>query len=197
MRKAEVSRETKETRITITLGLDGSGKAQIATGIPFLDHMLELFTRHGLFDLALKAEGDLQVDAHHTVEDVGICLGRALRDALGGAEGIRRYGWAVLPMDESLATVALDLGGRPYLAFVIPTLEGELGGFSMELLPEFFQAFCNQAGANLHVRIDAGRNRHHIAEAIFKAFAKALSQAVSIDPRVQGVPSTKGRICET
>ena len=196
MRKGEVVRETRETQISLTLELDGEGTCDISTGVGFLDHMLELFARHGLFDLQVNARGDLEVDGHHTVEDVGICLGLAVRDALGSAEGIRRYGWMVLPMDEALATVALDLGGRPYLAVDLPTLDGEMGGFAMELLPEFFKAFCNNAGANLHIRIDAGRNRHHIAEAIFKAFARSLDQAVSHDPRVKGVPSTKGRIGE-
>ncbi|UCF30888.1 MAG: imidazoleglycerol-phosphate dehydratase HisB [bacterium] len=194
MRRSDIQRETKETSIGLTLGLDGSGQADIETGVPFLDHMLDLFTRHGLFDLSVRATGDLEVDAHHTVEDVGICLGQAVKESLGEAAGIRRYGWAVLPMDEALAMVAIDIGGRPYLAFSIPSLDGIVGGFSMELVPEFFQAFCNNAGANLHIRVDHGRNRHHIAEAVFKAFAKALDQATSVDPRVQGVPSTKGRI---
>jgi imidazoleglycerol-phosphate dehydratase len=196
MRRGEVVRETKETRVSLNLELDGQGKSEISTGVGFLDHMLELFARHGLFNLEVAATGDLEIDAHHTVEDIGICLGLAIRDALGSGEGIRRYGWALLPMDEALATVALDLGGRPYLSISLPTLEGEMGGFAMELLPEFFQAFCNNAGANLHIRIDSGRNRHHISEAIFKAFAKALDQSVAIDPRVQGIPSTKGKISE-
>lgn len=196
MRRGEVVRETKETRVSLNLELDGQGTSDISTGVGFLDHMLELFARHGLFNLEIEAKGDLEIDAHHTVEDIGICLGLAVRDALGSREGIHRYGWALLPMDEALATVAIDLGGRPYLSVSLPTLEGEMGGFAMELLPEFFQAFCNNAGANLHIRIDSGRNRHHIAEAIFKAFAKALDRSVMIDPRVQGVPSTKGRISE-
>jgi imidazoleglycerol-phosphate dehydratase len=196
MRKGEVVRETSETRILMNLALDGQGISDVSTGLGFLDHMLELFARHGLFDLEVRCNGDLEVDAHHTVEDVGICLGLAVREALGSAQGIKRYGWVVLPMDEALATVALDLGGRPYLAVTLPTLEGDVGGFAMELLPEFFQAFCNNAGANLHIRVDSGRNRHHMAEATFKAFSKALDQAVSLDPRVQGVPSTKGRIGE-
>ncbi len=196
MRKGEVIRETSETRISMNLELDGQGTSDISTGVGFLDHMLELFSRHGLFDLEVRCKGDLEVDAHHTVEDVGICLGLAVKEALGSAKGIRRYGWVVLPMDEALATVALDLGGRPYLAVSVPTLDGDIGGFAMELLPEFFQAFCNNAGANLHIRVDAGRNRHHMAEAIFKAFSKALDQAVTVDPRVQGVPSTKGRLGE-
>jgi len=196
MRIGEILRNTKETSITIKLDLDGTGASRISTGIGFFDHMLELFARHGLFDLDVQGKGDLEVDAHHTVEDVGICLGQALRKALGSCEGIRRYGWALLPMDEALAAVALDLGGRPYFSVSLPTLEGEMGGFSMELLPEFFQAFCNNAGANLHIRMEAGRNRHHITEAIFKAFAKALDQAVTIDPRVQGIPSTKGKLGE-
>jgi len=196
MRKGEVIRETSETQILMNLELDGKGTSDISTGVGFLDHMLELFARHGLFDLEVRCRGDLKVDAHHTVEDVGICLGLAVKEALGSAKGIKRYGWVVLPMDEALATVALDLGGRPYLAVSLPTLDGDIGGFAMELLPEFFQAFCNNAGANLHIRVDSGRNRHHMAEAIFKAFSKALDQAVTIDPRVQGVPSTKGRLGE-
>jgi imidazoleglycerol-phosphate dehydratase len=196
MRKGEVIRETSETRISMNLELDGQGTSEISTGVGFLDHMLELFSRHGLFDLEVRCKGDLEVDAHHTVEDVGICLGLAVKEALGSAKGIKRYGWVVLPMDEALATVALDLGGRPYLAVSVPTLDGDIGGFAMELLPEFFQAFCNNAGANLHIRVDSGRNRHHMAEAIFKAFSKALDQAVTVDPRVQGVPSTKGRLGE-
>ncbi len=196
MRCGEVHRDTKETSIRLTIDLDGKGRSEVATGVSFLDHMLDLFSRHGLFDLEVQAQGDLDVDAHHTVEDVGICLGRAVKDALGGGEGIRRYGWAILPMDEALVTVALDLGGRPYLSFSIPSLDGGMGDFSMELIPEFFQAFCNNAGANMHIRVESGRNRHHIAEAIYKAFSKALDQAVSVDPRVEGVPSTKGKIGE-
>ena len=196
MRKGAVIRETSETRISMNLDLDGQGTFDIATGVGFLDHMLELFARHGLFDLEVNCKGDLGVDAHHTVEDVGICLGLAVKEALGSAKGIKRYGWILLPMDEALASVALDLGGRPYLAVSLPTIEGDVGGFAMELLPEFFQAFCNNAGANLHIRVDSGRNRHHIAEAIFKAFSRALDQAVAFDPRVQGVPSTKGRLGE-
>lgn len=196
MRKGEVVRETSETRISMSLELDGQGTSNVSTGVGFLDHMLDLFARHGLFDLEVRCKGDLDVDAHHTVEDVGICLGLTVKEALGSAKGIKRYGWVVLPMDEALATVALDLGGRPYLAVSLPTLDGDIGGFAMELLPEFFQAFCNNAGANLHIRVDSGRNRHHMAEAIFKAFSKALDQAVTIDPRVQGVPSTKGRLGE-
>lgn len=194
MRKGDVIRETSETQISLNLELDGQGVSDASTGVGFLDHMLELFARHGLFDLEVRCKGDLEVDAHHTVEDVGICLGLAVKEALGSAKGIKRYGWVVLPMDEALATVALDLGGRPYLAMSLPTLDGDIGGFAMELLPEFFQAFCNNAGANLHIRVDSGRNRHHMAEAIFKAFSKALDQAVTLDPRVQDVPSTKGRL---
>ena len=196
MRTGEVVRNTKETSIAVKVDLDGKGASRISTGIGFFDHMLELFAKHGLFDLEVQGKGDLEVDAHHTVEDVGICLGQAVRNALGASEGIRRYGWALLPMDEALAAVALDLGGRPYFSILLPTLEGDMGGFSMELVPEFFQAFCNNAGANLHIRMEAGRNRHHMTEAIFKAFAKALDQAVTIDPRVKGVPSTKGKLGE-
>jgi imidazoleglycerol-phosphate dehydratase len=194
MRKGEVIRETSETKISMKLALDGQGVSDISTGVGFLDHMLELFARHGFFDLEVHCKGDLEVDAHHTVEDVGICLGLAVKEALGSAKGVRRYGWAVLPMDEALATIAVDLGGRPYLAVSLPTLDGDIGGFAMELLPEFFQAFTNNAGANLHIRLDSGRNRHHMAEAIFKGFAKALDQAVTIDPRVEGVLSTKGKL---
>jgi imidazoleglycerol-phosphate dehydratase len=194
MRKGEINRETSETRISLSLDLDGQGVSDISTGVGFLDHMLELFARHGFFDLQVRCKGDLEVDAHHTVEDVGICLGLAVREALGSAKGIRRYGWAILPMDEALASVAIDLGGRPYLAVSLPTLDGDIGGFAMELLPEFFQAFTNNAGANLHIRVDSGRNRHHMAEAIFKGFSKALDQAVTLDPRVEGVLSTKGRL---
>lgn len=196
MRKGSITRETSETQISLNLQLDGQGASEVSTGLGFLDHMLELFARHGLFDLEVQCKGDLDVDSHHTVEDVGICLGLAVKEALGSAAGIKRYGWVVLPMDEALATVALDLGGRPYLAVSLPTLEGDIGGFAMELLPEFFQAFCNNAGANLHIKVDSGRNRHHMAEAIFKAFSKALDQAVTVDPRVEGVPSTKGRLGE-
>ena len=196
MRNGEVTRDTSETVISMNLELDGQGTSEISTGVGFLDHMLELFARHGLFDLEVSCKGDLDVDAHHTVEDVGICLGLAVKDALGSAKGIKRYGWVILPMDEALATVAIDLGGRPYLSVSLPTLDGDIGGFAMELLPEFFQAFCNNAGANLHIRVDSGRNRHHMAEAIFKAFSKALDQAVTVDPRVQGVLSTKGRLGE-
>jgi len=196
MRKGEVIRETSETHILMNLELDGQGTSDVSTGVGFLDHMLELFARHGLFDLEVRCKGDLEVDAHHTVEDVGICLGLAVKEALGSAKGIKRYGWVILPMDEALATVVLDLGGRPYLAVSLPTLDGDIGGFAMELLPEFFQAFCNNAGANLHIRVDSGRNRHHMAEAIFKAFSKALDQAVTVDPRVEGVLSTKGRLGE-
>ena len=196
MRRGEIVRETRETRISLNLELDGQGASNISTGVGFFDHMLELFARHGFFDLDIMATGDLNVDAHHTVEDIGICLGLSLKEALGSGEGIRRYGWSLLPMDEALAGVALDLGGRPYLSVTLPTLDGEMGGFAMELLPEFFQAFSNNAGANLHIKVDAGRNRHHIAEAIFKAFAKALDQAVSIDPRIKGVLSTKGSLGE-
>ena len=196
MRKGIIKRETSETQISMELDLDGQGVSDVSTGVGFLDHMLELLARHGLFDLTVMCKGDLEVDAHHTVEDVGICLGLAVKEALGGSTGIKRYGWVVLPMDEALATVALDLGGRPYLAVSMPTLDGDIGGFAMELLPEFFQAFCNNAGANLHIRVDSGRNRHHMAEAIFKAFSKALDQAVTVDPRVEGVLSTKGRLGE-
>jgi imidazoleglycerol-phosphate dehydratase len=195
MRKATISRETKETKISLSLTLDGKGVCRSRSGVAFLDHMLDLTARHGVLDITLDAKGDLEVDTHHTVEDVGIVLGQAVRQAIGEGKGIRRYGWAMVPMDEALATVVLDLSGRPYFSLVAPPLTGKVGAFAMELLPEFFQAFANNAGANLHIKVEGGKNRHHIAEAAFKGFAKALDQAVTVDPRLEGaVPSTKGTI---
>jgi imidazoleglycerol-phosphate dehydratase len=195
MRKATISRETKETKISLSLTLDGKGVCRAHSGVAFLDHMLDLTARHGVLDITLDAKGDLEVDTHHTVEDVGIVLGQAVRQAIGEGKGIRRYGWAMVPMDEALATVALDLSGRPYFALTAPPLTGKVGAFAMELLPEFFQAFANNAGANLHIKVEGGKNRHHIAEAAFKGFAKALDLAVTLDPRLEGaVPSTKGTI---
>jgi len=195
MRRADVDRKTKETQISLSLVLDGKGICRAKTGVAFLDHMLDLVARHGVLDLTVDARGDLEVDTHHTVEDVGIVLGQAVRKAIGEGKGIRRYGWAMVPMDEALATVALDLSGRPHFALTSPPLTGKVGAFAMELLPEFFQAFANNAGANLHLKVEGGKNRHHIAEAAFKGFAKALDQAVTIDRRLEGeVPSTKGTI---
>ncbi len=191
-RTATVERKTKETQITLTIALDGSGTARVRTGIGFLDHMLDLLARHGGFDLRVRAKGDLHVDDHHLVEDVGIVLGQALKKALGKKEGISRYGWALVPMDEALAICALDLGGRPYLAYELAPRAKRIKAFDTELVEEFFRAVVNAAGMNLHLRQAAGRNSHHIIEAGFKAFARALGQAVERSGRVKGVPSTKG-----
>ena len=191
-RKAEVHRKTRETDIALSLTLDGEGKSETSTGVAFLDHMLELLARHGLMNLAVKATGDTRVDAHHTVEDVGICLGQALRDALGDRNGIRRFGDCAAPMEDSLAQVALDLGGRGSLVFRAEFPSEKTGEFDVHLIEEFLRAFAANAGMNLHVNVPYGRNSHHVAEAIFKALAKALDHATQIDPRIKGVPSTKG-----
>lgn len=193
-RSAEISRQTKETRVKISLNLDGTGKSSPETGVGFLNHMLDLFARHSLIDLTVNAEGDLEVDAHHTVEDVGIVLGQALEKALGDKRGIYRYGWANLPMDESLAHVALDLSGRPAFVFNVKFTSGTIGDFPTELIEEFFKALANSAKMNLHIAVPYGTNNHHIAEAIFKATARALRQAVGLDPRNNDVPSTKGSL---
>ncbi|MBM4329815.1 MAG: imidazoleglycerol-phosphate dehydratase HisB [Deltaproteobacteria bacterium] len=193
-RKAIVSRETKETAIKIELNLDGTGMQRISTTIPFLDHMLSLLAAHGLFDLTVQAKGDTDIDFHHTVEDVGICLGKALKQAVGGKEGIRRYGSAFIPMDESLASVHIDLSGRPYLVYDLPLRRRKIGDFDTELVKEFFQALANNAAITLHAKAAYGSNGHHMVEALFKAFGRALRQAVSPDERVRGVPSTKGKL---
>jgi imidazoleglycerol-phosphate dehydratase len=193
-RTATVKRKTRETDIELTFAIDGSGRSDISTGIGFFDHMLELFAKHGLFDLQLKAKGDLNVDAHHTVEDVGLALGQALREALGDKKGLSRYGWCLLPMDDALARIALDCSGRPYLAYEAPEDAGPIGDFPFQLLEEFLRAFSVQGGLNLHVTLLDGRDTHHMAEAVFKGLARALDQATQIDPRVQGVPSTKGQL---
>jgi len=193
-RTATVTRKTRETDITLTLSIDGTGKSEISTGIGFFDHMLELFTKHGLFDLQLQAKGDLQVDGHHTVEDVGLALGQALREALGDKQGLARYGWCLLPMDDALARIALDCSGRPYLAYDTPEETGTIENFPFQLLEEFLRAFSVQGGLNLHVALLDGRDAHHMAEAVFKGLGRALDQATRIDPRVQGVPSTKGQL---
>lgn len=193
-RKARKYRKTSETEISLSLGLDGKGLGKIKTGIPFFDHMLNLFARHGLFDLEVKAKGDLDVDLHHTVEDVGIVLGQALATALGKKEGIRRYGCAHVPMDETLARVVVDLSGRPYLELRGLNRRGRAGNFSAQLVEEFLRALSVQGGMNLHAEILYGRDVHHQIEALFKALAKALQEAVKRDSRVKGVPSTKGRI---
>ena len=191
-RTSKVHRKTAETDISISLNVDGTGKSKIATGVPFLDHMLTLFAKHGLFDLDVKAVGDIEVDFHHTVEDTGIVLGQCFREALGKKEGIRRYGWCLLPMDETLAQIALDLSGRPLLVYVAPKRVEAIGGnFSYQLVEEFLRAFSSSLLANLHVEIVRGRDAHHMAEAIFKGLAKSLDQATTHDPRVTGVPSTK------
>ncbi|HYA42558.1 MAG TPA: imidazoleglycerol-phosphate dehydratase HisB [Syntrophobacteraceae bacterium] len=189
-----VERKTKETQISAEIVLDGTGKTEIDTGVPFLDHMLSLFAVHGLFDLKIKATGDLEVDAHHTVEDIGICLGLALSTALGDRKDIVRYGQFTVPMDEALASVSLDLSNRPFLVFNSPPMADRAGGFETELAPEFFRAFCQNGGLTLHIRILYGANTHHMIEAAFKAFACALSMAVSFDPRRSGIPSSKGRL---
>lgn len=193
-RTATVKRRTRETDIELTFAVDGSGRAQIATGVGFFDHMLELFAKHGLFDLQLKAQGDLNVDAHHTVEDVGLALGQALRESLGDKKRLCRYGWCLLPMDDALARIALDCSGRPYLAYEAPEEAGPIGDFPFQLIEEFLRAFSVQGGLNLHVALLDGRDTHHMAEAVFKGLARALDQATQIDPRVQGVPSTKGQL---
>jgi imidazoleglycerol-phosphate dehydratase len=192
-RRATVTRKTRETEIHLTLALDGTGRSAVATGIPFMDHMLELFSRHGLFDLDVTAKGDLEVDAHHTMEDLGLVLGQALREAVGDKAGIRRYGWCALPMDEALALVSLDLSGRPCLVYAVPAPAVRVKDIDTRLFQEFFQALVNQAGMTLHLRLLSGEEVHHVIEAIFKGFAKALDQAVAAEPRTQGkIPSTKG-----
>jgi len=192
-RHAKIDRKTTETKISVELQIDGSGTSAITTKIPFFDHMLSLFARHGLFDLNVTADGDIDVDFHHTVEDVGIALGQAFAKALGNKSGIRRYGWAYLPMDETLTRVVIDFSGRPYLEYRSPSGVGPIGGaFSFQLVEEFLRAFSVHAGANLHAEILYGRDSHHMAESVFKGLAKAADQACQIDPRVQGVPSTKG-----
>ena len=192
-RRAEISRETSETAITVALGLDGEGRADIATGIGFLDHMLTALARHGLFDLKIRAKGDLHIDFHHTTEDVGIVIGQCLRQALGDKRGIRRYGAAVIPMDEALAEAAVDISGRPFLAWSVTFAQPKIGEMDTELFEEFFRALAFNAGITLHVTQKAGSNAHHVAEACFKALARALREAVEPDPRaISAIPSTKG-----
>lgn len=188
------TRKTKETDINLTINLDGQGKTQIDTGIPFFDHMLDGFARHGLFDLEVKAKGDTGVDSHHTIEDVGIVLGQAVTDALGGKAGIKRYGYFVLPMDETLALCAVDLSGRPYLKYSADFTVPRLGTLDTEMVREFFYAVSYSAAMNLHVKIMEAGNNHHMAEAMFKAFGKALDMAVSMEPRISEVWSTKGTL---
>ncbi len=191
-RRAEVRRKTKETDIALKLNLDGSGKHSVTTGVPFFDHMLSLMAYHSSIDLSVKAKGDIGVDAHHTVEDVGICLGDSIRKALGEAMGIRRYGMATIPMDETLVSVALDFSMRPCLVFNMKLRKSKIGSFDPELVEEFFKALCNHAKITLHINLLYGRNSHHMIEAVFKAFGRAVRGAVSLDERAGGVPSTKG-----
>ncbi len=193
-RSATIERITRETQVRLTLEIDGTGEAKICTSVPFLDHMLDLFTRHGLFNLVVEAKGDIDIDYHHTVEDIGIVLGNAVRQAVGDKKGIRRYGHAVVPMDETLAEVTIDLSGRPYLVYHVELPKVKIGDLDVELVKEFFQAFTNNCGANVHLNIRYGDNVHHIIEACFKATARALDLATSLDPRIQGVMSTKGML---
>ena len=194
MRTATITRTTKETDIALQLNLDGSGKTSLNTGVGFFDHMLDALSRFALLDLTLTCQGDIQVDAHHTVEDVGICLGRAIREALGDRAGIRRVGSAYLPMDEALAFAAIDISGRPYLAFDADFTSPMVGAFDTQLAEEFFRAVAVNAGLTVHVKVLAGRNDHHKLEALFKAFGLALRDAAAVDPRVTGVLSTKGAL---
>ena len=193
-RTAKTERKTKETQVTVEMNLDGEGKYEVDTGIGFLDHMLAHFSKHGKIDLTLKADGDLQVDAHHTVEDVGLVLGDAFRQALDDRKGIKRYGHAVTPMDDALTVVTVDLSNRPFLAYHVGTTPGTPPPFDISLAKEFFQAFTNRCGMNLHINVSYGENEHHILEAIFKALARALDQASGFDERISGVRSTKGAL---
>src|SRR5882672_6962585 len=193
-RVGKVERKTKETSITVEIDLDGTGRCVIDTPLPFLSHMLEQIGRHGGFDLTVKATGDVEIDGHHTTEDLGIVLGRAVLEALGDRKGIRRYGSATLPMDEALVTAALDLSGRPFFVWRVAMPKAKIGTWDVELAEVFFEAFARSAQANLHVVLHEGQNLHHIVEISFKAFAKALRMATEIDPRALGVPSTKGML---
>lgn len=195
MRSAKVSRNTLETQIAVELALDGSGKASFETGLPFLDHMLDQIARHGMLDLAIQARGDLHIDAHHTVEDIGITLGQAFNQAIGDKKGLRRYGHAYVPLDEALSRVVLDISGRPGLVFNCRFVRGTVGDFDVDLIREFFQGFVNHALVTLHIDNLAGDNAHHQAETLFKAFGRALRMALEFDPRMAGMtPSTKGTL---
>jgi len=193
-RTAKVERKTKETDISLSLNLDGRGQARIETGMPFFNHMLDSFTRHGLFDIDISAKGDLDVDYHHTVEDVGLVLGQAFKEALGDKQGIRRFGQASCPLDETLASIVVDLSGRPYLYYNVKIRPGRVGDFDTDLPHEFYAAFANQLGMNLHIDVLRGENPHHIIEACFKAFARAMDMATQFDARIQGILSTKGSL---
>ena len=191
-RKATVERKTKETEITVSLNLDGTGSYDIKTPLPFLSHMLEQIARHGLIDLEIDAQGDVEIDGHHTTEDIGIVFGKALLDALGDRQGIRRYGAATLPMDEARVSTALDLSGRPFFVWRVSLPKAKLGNWDVELAEVFFEAVARTAQCNLHIVLEEGSNLHHIVEITFKSFARALRNAIEVDPRVAGVPSTKG-----
>ncbi len=193
-RQAEITRTTKETDIQVALNLDGSGISKINSGIPFLDHMLDLFARHGLFDLEVSCNGDTQIDDHHSVEDIAICLGQAFLQALGDKQGIVRYGHSYVPMDETLARAVVDLSGRYFLVYNVENTRPQVGTFSVELAEHFWHSFAEQCKCNLHIELLYGRNQHHIIEAVFKATTRALSQAVRMDDRIQGVMSTKGKL---
>ncbi len=193
-RVATVARKTKETDLRVELALDGSGQYEVSTGVPFFDHMLESFAKHGLFDLQIRAKGDLEVDTHHTVEDVGIALGQAVREALGDAAGIRRYGTQVLPMSEAKVEVSLDVSNRAYLVYQVKLGNDRIGSFDATLIEDFLYAFAQNAGIDLHVELRYGKNPHHIVEAIFKGLARALRVAVERDPRVKGLPTVKGAL---
>ena len=194
-RQARIERKTKETDIVLSLNIDGTGAAKVETGIPFFSHMLEAFSRHGLMDLTVDATGDLEVDLHHTVEDVGIVLGKALRESLGDRKGIVRYGSAAIPMDEALVSAAVDISGRPFIVFNVPLRRTRIANLDLDLLEDFFRAFAFNAELNLHVNMHYGDNLHHVAEAVFKAVGRAVAQATRLDPRIAGVvPSTKGSL---
>lgn len=194
MRKAKVERKTRETDITVEINIDGKGSSEIDTSIPFLDHMLNLFSFHGMIDLKIKAKGDIQIDYHHLMEDLGITIGEAFKNALGDKKGIRRYGEATIPMDESLAQVVIDLSGRPYLVYKVKPQKGFLKDLEVSLFEDFFRAFSNHSMTNIHIIVKYGRDLHHIFEAIFKAFGRSLKEAVSFDQRIKGIPTTKGRL---
>ena len=193
-RSANVERNTLETQIRVSVALDGSGRAKLATGLPFLEHMLDQVARHGLIDLDIEAKGDLHIDAHHTVEDIGICLGQALAKAVGDKKGIRRYGHAYVPLDEALSRVVIDLSGRPGLEYGVEFPRARIHDFDVDLMHEFFQGFCNHAQATVHIDSLRGKNAHHVAETIFKAFGRALRMALERDPRMADIPSTKGTL---
>jgi imidazoleglycerol-phosphate dehydratase len=195
VRQARVERKTKETEVTLHLNLDGTGASKVRTPIPFFSHMLEAWSKHGLMDLGVEASGDVEVDLHHTVEDVGIVLGQALREALGDKKGIARYGTAFVPMDEALISASVDVSGRPYLVFNVPVARTRVSNFDLDMLPEFFRAFAFNAEITLHVTMQYGHNLHHITEAVFKAVGRALAEATRLNPRIAGVvPSTKGSL---